>query len=90
MGRYRVEGIAIVIRDFLDEMNGDCWVGRHRYSLDHRLVLRRDHEQHERVFVCSRIEMNGGDLKNFYTAAERLSKEPISARHQNLTVLAGP
>ena len=36
------------------------------------------------------LEMNGGDLKDFYAAAERLSKEPISARHQKLTVLAGP
>jgi predicted aminopeptidase len=35
------------------------------------------------------LDMNGGDLKSFYAAAERLSKEPISARHQKLTVLAG-
>jgi hypothetical protein len=34
------EGIAILIRDFLDEMNGDCLVGRHRHSLDQRLFLR--------------------------------------------------
>src|SRR5262245_28225014 len=35
------EGIAILPRDFLDEVNGDCLVGRHRYSLESQTVPRR-------------------------------------------------
>jgi predicted aminopeptidase len=36
------------------------------------------------------LQMNGGDLGKFYSAAERLSKEPLSVRHQKLKAPAGP